>query len=122
MNSIKNSRIIRAFKHTADGLKALWLHEQAFRQEIYVGMLLFPLLVIMTIPFSLKLFLISLLLLLLVIEALNSALEAVVDRISLEIHPQSKLAKDMGSAAVGLMIIINVIVWLGAIYLQFHVV
>ena len=54
--------------------------------------------------------------LLLVVEVLNSALENIVDRISLDIHPQSKVIKDMGSAAVGLTILMNLIAWGFAIY------
>jgi diacylglycerol kinase (ATP) len=119
MNWLLKIRIVRAIKHTGAGLKALWQYEQAFRQEIYLGLFLGFMLTMMTVAIWIKLLLISLLLFLLVVEALNSALEAVVDRISLEIHPQSKIAKDMGSAAVGITIIINIIAWAWSIHLQF---
>jgi diacylglycerol kinase (ATP) len=58
-------------------------------------------------------------LLLLVIEALNSAIELCIDRFSTEIHPISKQAKDMGSAAVGIVIIMNVIAWIYTVYQLF---
>ncbi len=111
-------RIVKAAKHSYDGFKALWF-EKAFRQEIYLGIVLLPFLFVLHISVMLKLLLIILFLLLLVVETLNSAIEAVVDRVSLEIHPLSKLAKDFGSAAVCLMLIINVIAWTYSVYLHF---
>lgn len=118
--SLKKSikRIIPATKNTIDGLKILWKKECAFRQECYLSLFLTPFILISHIPIYLKLLLFLLLLLLLAVEALNSALEVVVDRISLEIHPQSKIAKDMGSAAVGIVIIMNILSWVYAVYLH----
>ena len=72
----------------------------------------------MAIATPVKLLLGLLLLSLLAVEILNSALEAVVDRISLETHEQSKIAKDMGSAAVCIVILMNIITWVYAIYLH----
>ena len=109
-------RLIRATFHTVDGLKVLWKNEQAFRQEIYLCVVLIPACLMLHISDLLKLFLVLLLLFLVVVEIINSALEAVVDRISLENHVQSKIAKDMGSAAVGIAIIMNIIAWVYAIY------
>ena len=93
-------RIINAFFFTLKGLKAIWHHEEAFRQEV--------LLFIVTIPLAIwlgernieKLLLIGSMVLVLLIEMLNSAVETVVDRIGLEHHELSGRAKDMGSAAV----------------------
>jgi len=102
---------VKAIKHTFQGVLALWQHEQAFRLEIYICLILAPVIFLLAIPGFLKLMLVLLLLFLLLVEALNSAIEAVVDRISLERHPQSGLAKDMGSAAVGIAIVMNVVAW-----------
>jgi diacylglycerol kinase (ATP) len=59
-----------------------------------------------------------LLMLILVVETINSAIETVVDRISLERHVQSRIAKDMGSAAVGLVILMNVVTWIYVLFLM----
>jgi diacylglycerol kinase (ATP) len=108
-------RIFKATKHSWDGLKALWF-EKAFRQEIYLCIILTPFIFLLPISGEIKLLLFLLLLLLLVIEALNSAIEAVVDRISLERHPHSKLAKDAGSAAVFLVLAMNAVAWVYALF------
>jgi diacylglycerol kinase (ATP) len=110
-------RIIRATYNTIDGLFALWKNEPAFRQELYLGIVLTPIICLLHVPSILKLILGLLLLLLLAVETLNSALEAAIDRISFEIHEQSKKAKDMGSSAVGLVIIMNIIAWIYSIYI-----
>lgn len=110
---------VKALKNTFQGILALWKNEQAFRLEIYLSLILTPIIFMLSIPVFLKLILALLLLFLLLIEALNSAIEAVVDRISLEIHPQSGLAKDMASAAVGIAILMNILVWVYAAYVQF---
>jgi diacylglycerol kinase (ATP) len=110
---------VKALKNTFQGLLALWQNEQAFRLEIYLSLVLTPIIFMLSIPVLLKLMLALLLLFLLLVEAINSAIEAVVDRISLEIHPQSALAKDMASAAVGIAILMNILVWIYAVYVQF---
>jgi len=66
----------------------------------------------------LRVLMLLLLFLLFVVETINSAIEVVVDRISLEIHEQSRLAKDMGSTAVGITILMNIVVWAYAIWIQ----
>ncbi|MCL6483802.1 MAG: diacylglycerol kinase, partial [Janthinobacterium lividum] len=93
-------RIFSAFFYSLDGLKAAWRHEHAFRQEL--GLFIIGTLIALLLRISAfeKLVLIGVLLLVLIVELINSALEAVVDRISLERHPLSKNAKDFGSAAV----------------------
>jgi diacylglycerol kinase (ATP) len=111
-------RVARSIVSTIHGMKALWRLEHAFRLEIYASILFAPFLFVLSIPSSLKLLLVLLFMLLWVIEALNSAVEAVVDRISLEIHAQSKLAKDMGSAAVSMTIVMNIIAWVYAFYIH----
>lgn len=113
-------RLIRAFFNTLEGLRALWVKEAAFRQEIYCIIFLIPLVVLLHISLEFKLLLVLLMLLLLAVEAINSGFEAVIDRISLDIHPQSKLVKDIGSAAVGIVVLMNIIGWSVATYLHFQ--
>lgn len=108
-------KLINSFKYSRDGFVAL-CKEQSFRLDLYSNIVLIPLALLLPIAALLKLILIILLMLLLVVEALNSAIEAVVDRISLDIHIQSKLAKDMGSTAVGVVILMNIIAWIYALY------
>src|SRR4051794_256657 len=89
-------RIFGAFFYSIDGFKAAWKNEQAFRQEL---MLVIPATIIaLIVPVSAfeKLMLIGVLVLVLIVELINSAIEAVVDRVSLERHPLSKNAKDLG--------------------------
>lgn len=110
------SRIFRAAKYTADGIKSLWLREEAFRQELLLVIVLMPIIFFLTISGAVKLILISLLLLILVIETINSAIETIIDRISLEINPESRIAKDLGSAAVGITLLMNLIAWIYVIF------
>lgn len=104
-------RIFSAFFYSIDGFKAAWRNEHAFRQEL---MLAVPgIIVALLLPVSplRKLALIAVLLLILIIELINSAIEAVVDRISFEHHPLSKNAKDLGSAAVFLSLLLAGATW-----------
>jgi diacylglycerol kinase (ATP) len=109
-------RILGAFYNSADGFKAAWQHEYAFRQEILVFII--ATVVALSLPVSgfQKLVLIGVLVLVLIVELINSALEAVVDRISLERHPLSKRAKDLGSAAVALAIALAAMTWAVVLY------
>jgi diacylglycerol kinase (ATP) len=104
-------RLLAAFFYSVDGLKSAWRNEHAFRQEL---MVVVPAAVVaMLLPVSAfqKLALIGVLILVLIVELINSAIEAVVDRISLERHPLSKNAKDFGSAAVLLTSILAGATW-----------
>jgi diacylglycerol kinase (ATP) len=104
-------RVFSAFFYSIDGFKAAWRNEHAFRQEL---MLVVPgVVVALLLPLSplRKLALIAVLLLILIIELINSAIEAVVDRVSFERHPLSKNAKDFGSAAVFLAIVLACATW-----------
>ena len=92
-------RIIKAFQYSINGLKAAWIHEAAFRQEILMLAILVPPGLVMATSLTLKLFLLFNAALILIVELLNSAVEAVVDRIGTERHPLSGQAKDLGSAA-----------------------
>ncbi len=105
------TRLINAFGYSRDGFAAAWRHEAAFREEVMLA--------IVTIPLGLwlgqggveKALLVGSILLVLVVELLNSAVEAVVDRVSDEHHDLSKRAKDIGSAAVLATLILAAAVW-----------
>lgn len=113
-------RIYSAFFYSIDGLKSAWRYEHAFRQELglfVVGTIIAMLLRISAVE---KLVLIGVLVLVLIVELLNSALEAVVDRISLERHPLSKNAKDFGSAAVLLTCLLAAATWAVVLFNRFY--
>lgn len=109
-------RIWNAFHYSRAGLCAAYRSENAFRQEVLLAALLVPLAVLLS-PNGLGLALmIGSLLLVLIVELLNSAIEATVDRISLDRHPLAKRAKDIGSAAV-LLALLNVpVIWAGVLF------
>lgn len=105
-------KLYRSVIYSIVGLRASFIKEQSFRLEIYTCAILVPVALCLHVAGFYKLLLIILLLFLLVSELFNSAIEAVVDRISMDIHPGSKFAKDAGSAAVGVTVIINAIAWI----------
>lgn len=105
-------RLINASHYSWLGLKAAWQSEAAIRQEIIALVFLLPIAIILPVSPIEKALLIASALLVLLVELLNSALEAVVDRIGAEIHPLSKKAKDIGSAAVLVALIIAFVIWL----------
>lgn len=100
-------RIWRALFYSVDGLRAAYRHEDAFRQEAWLAAVLIPL--AFAIPASNvgRALMIASVLLVLIVELINSAIEAAIDRISLDHHNLSKRAKDVGSAAV-LIALLNV--------------
>lgn len=105
------SRLISAFKYSIDGLWAAAKHEAAFRQELCVVVPLSIAAWFVPVSMTQRALLFSVLQLILIVELLNSAIEANTDHISMERHPLAKRAKDMGSAAVLLAIVISVVVW-----------
>lgn len=104
-------RIFSALFYSIDGFKAAWRNEHAFRQELALVVVGVVIALILPVSAVDKLALISVLILVLIVELLNSAIEAIVDRVSLERHPLSKNAKDMGSAAVLLTLLLAGAVW-----------
>jgi len=113
-------RIVAAFFYSIDGFKAAWQNEHAFRQEMLVTVIGTVTALSMKISAFEKLMLVAVLVFVLVVELINSALEAVVDRISLESHPLSKNAKDLGSAAVALAIAIALAAWGVVLFNRFY--
>jgi diacylglycerol kinase (ATP) len=113
-------RILPAMGYALAGLKSAWKHEHAFRQELVFVVIGSVIALSLSIsPFQ-KLFLIGVLVFVLIVELFNSAIEAIVDRVSLERHPLSKNAKDMGSAAVLLSIILAVASWAVVLFNRFY--
>lgn len=105
------SRVLKAAKWSMQGLQAAWMHESSFRLEVYLSVVLAP------IGFWLgqtpveRILLVGSLLLVLSIELLNSAIEAVIERYGPEFHELAGRAKDMGSAAVFVLMMNVLLVW-----------
>lgn len=106
------TRIWNAFLYSLDGLRAAFRHEDAFRQEVLFSLVLIPAALLVPASGTGKALMIGAVLLVLIVELLNSAVEAAVDRISLENHQLAKRAKDIGSAAVMLSLVNVPVVWL----------
>jgi diacylglycerol kinase (ATP) len=104
-------RLLRATVNTWNGLIAAARTEEAFRQELVVLVIAVPLAFIVTEAAWKRVALIGVVLLLLVVEMLNTAIEKLADRVSREIDPQIGRVKDMGSAAVGLTLLIVALAW-----------
>lgn len=105
-------RIINAFGFSMQGLKICYQSEAAFRQEVWLSIVLIPLALYLRDEAIDRVLLIVPVFLVLIVEILNSAIEFVVDRIGDEYHVLSGAAKDMGSAAVWLSLILVVVIWL----------
>ncbi len=99
-------RVLNATGYSFDGLRAAWRHEDAFRQELTLAALMVPLAVLLPVTLLEKIALIGVAVLVLIVELLNTAIEAAVDRDSLEINQLGKRAKDYGSAAVMLSLLL----------------
>jgi diacylglycerol kinase (ATP) len=104
-------RVWNALFYSIEGFKAAYRHEDAFRQECLLAIILVPLACFMPAGGVGKALMIASILLVLIVELLNSAVEAAVDRISLENHQLAKRAKDIGSAAVFVSLANVAVVW-----------
>ncbi|OMH38292.1 diacylglycerol kinase [Motiliproteus sp. MSK22-1] len=104
-------RIYYAAGYSWNGVKQCWRHEAAFRQELMLCLLLFPLSFYATSDLAETALLIASLFIVLLMELVNSAIEAIVDRIGSEHHELSGRAKDIGSAAVLFSLLLVVVVW-----------
>ncbi len=105
------TRLVKATQFSWKGLRAAFTNEQAFRQEVYLSIVLIPLALYLGENGLECALLISVVLLILIIELINSSIEAIVDRVSTDHHELSGRAKDIGSAAVLLSLINAAIVW-----------
>lgn len=114
-NPNKHPRGLSHIWHTSQtalaGLREAWQHEDAFRQEVVIAAIAIPAALFLPVSNLGKALLVGSILLVLVVELLNSAIEAAVDFASLERHPLAKRAKDVASAAVMLSIVNAVAVW-----------
>ncbi|MEP6545913.1 MAG: diacylglycerol kinase [Gammaproteobacteria bacterium] len=106
------TRLLRAFGYSFQGFRHAWREEAAFRQEVMLSLLIIPAGLYLGQSGVERAMLVSPMLLILVVEILNSAVEAVVDRSGTERHPLAGMAKDMGSAAVMLSFALLGTVWL----------
>lgn len=104
-------RILNASIYSWRGLKSAWLSEAAVRQELFLLAILLPTALLLPVTPAEKALLIFSVFLILLVELINSAIEAAIDRIGPEYHPLSGKAKDIGSAAVLIAIIMAAIVW-----------
>jgi diacylglycerol kinase (ATP) len=104
-------RALFALRHSCDGMVATLREESAFRQEIALAAILLPCALLLPVSAIERVLLIVSVLLVLLVELLNSSIEAAIDRISLERHELSKRAKDCGSAAVTMALLICAVTW-----------
>ncbi len=108
-------RLIRAIGNTWNGLIAAARSEQAFRQEIFVFIVAVPVALYIAPDIWRRVALIGVIVLLMVVELLNTAVEKLSDHVTPEKHPAIGRIKDMGSAAVGLSVLLAGLVWLAAL-------
>ncbi|GAA5784416.1 diacylglycerol kinase [Chitiniphilus shinanonensis] len=104
-------RVFNALGYSIDGLKAGWANEAAFRQVSLLACLGIPLALILTLPGWARMAVIASHLLTVIVELLNSAIEAAVDHTSLEKHHLAKRAKDLGSAAQLICLLNLALIW-----------
>ncbi len=104
-------RLCNAFGYSLAGFRAAFKHEDAFRQEALLAAILIPLALWLPVSAFGKALMIGSVLLVIIVELLNSAVEATVDRISLDSHDLAKRAKDIGSAAVLVSLVNVLVVW-----------
>ena len=112
-------RIVRAAGHSASGLRLAYTGESAFRQETWLAALMLPAAFWLGRSWEQVALLAGSVLLVMIVELLNSGIEAVVDRISYERHDLSKRAKDIASAAVLLSLLLCAGIWAAALWLRF---
>ena len=104
-------RVVKALGYSIDGIASAWRTEAAFRQEALLAIVLVPVACILPVPVLHRALLVGGVLMVLMIELLNSSIEAAIDRISLDHHPLARKSKDTGSAAVLLAITITTLLW-----------
>ena len=104
-------RLINAFGYSVDGFKAAFNNEDAFRQELFLAAVLVPLGLYLGKTGVEKALLVSVVLLVLIVELFNSAIEAAVDHTSIDVHPLAKRAKDIASASVIVALALVIGVW-----------
>jgi diacylglycerol kinase (ATP) len=104
-------RLLNAFKYSVAGTLAAFKHEDAFRQEVILSIILIPLAIYLGQTPIEQALMITSILLIIIVELLNSSVEATVDRISIKRHKLAKRAKDIGSAAVFFSLVNASVIW-----------
>jgi diacylglycerol kinase (ATP) len=104
-------RLVNAFKYSVAGTLAAFKHEDAFRQEVFLSVILIPLAIYLGETTTEQALMITSVLLIIIVELLNSSVEATVDRISVKRHKLAKRAKDIGSAAVFFSLVNASVIW-----------
>jgi len=104
-------RILNATSYSLAGLRAAYRHEHAFRQEVWLAVPLIAIAQFVSVDRACRALMIGSVLFVLIIELLNSAIEAIVDRVSLDFHPLAQRAKDLGSAAVFIGLVNVIVTW-----------
>lgn len=112
-------RLFNASRYSLQGLRAAFRHEAAFRQELLLAVVLVPAAFWLGRSLGEWLLLVGTLVLLLIVELFNSALEALADTITLEHHPLIGRAKDLGSAAVMLTLVFGAVTWISLLVVRF---
>lgn len=110
-------RIILATGFSMQGLKSAFQHEAAFRQELLLSAILIPIAIVVDVSQLERILLIAPLFLVIITEIINSAIEAVVDRVGTEKHELSGRAKDLGSAAVLIALLLTAYIWMEILFL-----
>jgi len=106
------ARIMYAYKHSWNGLKHAMKNEPAFKQEVFLVIVLTVILFFLPVTTEMKMILFLSNMLVLIVELINSSIEAIIDRISTDYHDLAKIAKDMGSSAVFLSLLTMTVLWL----------
>ncbi|CAM4216068.1 diacylglycerol kinase [Vibrio neonatus] len=109
-------RIIKATGYSIQGLQAAFKHEAAFRQEVILAILLIPVAFLVDVGHVERMLMVSSLFIVLIAELMNSAIEAVVDRIGSDFHELAGRAKDIGSAAVFIALGLVLYIWVEALF------
>ena len=112
-------RLVNATRYSIDGLSAAWAHEDAFRQELILAAVMIPVALLLPLTLPEKILLVGVVVLVLIVELLNTGIEAAIDRDSLEINPLGKRAKDYGSAAVMLSLLLAAGTWAAILLARF---
>jgi diacylglycerol kinase (ATP) len=112
-------RILNAGRYSIDGLVSAWQGEDAFRQEVVLAAAMIPVALLLPLPVVDRILLIGVVLLVLIVELLNTAIEAAVDRDSYRIDSLGKRAKDFGSAAVMLTLVFAAGTWIAILAARF---
>ncbi len=112
-------RVLNATGYSIDGLRAAWQNEDAFRQELILAAIMIPIAALLPVTLIEKILLVGVVVLVLIVELLNTGIEAAIDRDSMEINPLGKRAKDYGSAAVMLSLLLAGGTWAAILAARF---